>query len=413
MHFLPPAFFPITSPAGVLATLCSVCAFFFWFEKATGWRFFQFVPTLLFIYIVPVLMTNTGILPGKSPVYDAIQNLLLPMLLTLLLLNLNVRGAIQIMGRGIGVMLCGSLGVMVGAVVGFLIVKSWLGPEAWKAFGALTGSWIGGSANMAAVSEMLHTNGEEYGLAMLADSTIPYLLWLPLLLGSKKFADRFASFTGAPVGDQADEDDAQGVAAQAHHAVAPASRDYVFFICIAMVTTWFAGAAATWIEHSLASWQSPPVAGVVAEPSAYLTAATWRILLITTIGIALSFTPISRIPGSQELGMGLLFIFVARMGATAEFERIRDQAAPFLCGCLIMIVIHGFFCVLGAKIFRTDLHTAAIASAANIGGVASATIVASYHRRSLVPAGILMALIGYAIGNFCGYITGVICRLLL
>src|SRR3954468_18432573 len=144
MNFLPPAFFPITSPAGVLATLCSVCAFFFWFEKATGWRFFQFVPTLLFIYIIPVLMTNTGLLPGKSPVYDAIQSLLLPMLLTLLLLNLNVRGAIQIMGRGIGVMLCGSLGVMVGAVVGFLIVKSWLGPEAWKAFGALTGSWIGG-----------------------------------------------------------------------------------------------------------------------------------------------------------------------------------------------------------------------------------------------------------------------------
>jgi len=82
-------------------------------------------------------------------------------------------------------------------------------------------------------------------------------------------------------------------------------------------------------------------------------------------------------------------------------------------GGLIMIFIHGFFCVLGARLFHTDLHTAAIASAANIGGVASASIVASYHRRSLVPAGILMALVGYAIGNYCGYITALICRLVM
>src|SRR6187200_1291326 len=100
---------PITSTAGVMATLCGVCAFFFWFEKATAWRFFQFVPTLLFIYIVPVLLTYNGVLPAKSPVYDVIQSVLLPMLLTLLLLNLNVAGAVRVMGRGIGVMLFGSL----------------------------------------------------------------------------------------------------------------------------------------------------------------------------------------------------------------------------------------------------------------------------------------------------------------
>ena len=76
-----------------------------------------------------------------------------------------------------------------------------------------------------------------------------------------------------------------------------------------------------------------------------------------------------------------------------------------------MIVIHGLFCVLGAKLFRTDLHTAAIASAANIGGAASASIVASYHRRSLLPAAILMALIGYALGNYCGYLTALLCRM--
>ncbi len=404
--------FPISSIAGVLATLSGVCAFFFWFERATGWRLFQYLPTLIFMYLVPVVLTNAGVLPAKSPVYDVIQSVLLPMLLTLLLLNLNVAGAVRVMGRGIGVMLFGSLGVMVGAVTALAIVKPWLGPEAWKAYGALTGSWIGGSANMAAVSEMVQTSGTEYGLAMLADTTIPYLLWLPILLGSKKFADRFAGFTGAPPNDPEDLDDA----GEAHQRapVAPTSRDYIFLLCVALMATWFADAMATSIVQFLSDWATPAVAGgVAAEPSPYLTAATWRILLITTFGIGLSFTPLSRIPGSQELGMGLLFLFIARMGATAELSRVADQAVPFLVGGLIMISIHGIFCVLGARLFHTDLHTAAIASAANIGGVASASIVASYHRRSLVPAGILMALIGYAIGNYCGYITALICRLMM
>ena len=403
--------FPITSSAGVLATLSGVCAFFFWLEKATAWRLFQFLPTLIFMYLVPVILMNVGVLPAKSPVYDVIQSVLLPMLLTLLLLNLNVAGAVRVMGRGIGVFLFGSLGVMVGAVTAAAVVHSWLGPEAWKAYGALSGSWIGGSANMAAVSEMVHISGTEYGLAMLADTTIPYLLWLPILLGSKKFADRFASFTGAPPNEP--ENPVDAVEAHQQASVAPTSRDYIFLLCVALMATWLADSMATSIVQFLSTWATPAVAGGVAEPSPYLEAATWRILLITTFGIGLSFTPLSRIPGSQELGMGLLFLFVARMGATAELSRVADQAVPFLVGGLIMIFIHGAFCVLGARLFHTDMHTAAIASAANIGGVASASIVASYHRRSLVPAGILMALVGYAIGNYCGYITALICRLVM
>jgi uncharacterized membrane protein len=86
---------------------------------------------------------------------------------------------------------------------------------------------------------------------------------------------------------------------------------------------------------------------------------------------------------------------------------------PFFFGALIMIFIHGCFCLLGAKIFKTDIHTAAIASAANIGGVATSTIVATYHQRSLIPAAVLMAIIGIAIGTYCGYITALVCRALM
>ena len=383
--------FPITSTIGLLATLSGICAFFFWLEKSTAWRLFQYLPPLIFIYLTPVVLLNSGVLPKKSPVYDAMSQLVLPMMLVLLLLKVNVGGAVRVLGRGVGVMLFGILGVMVGAPVALWLVKGWLGPEAWKAFGTLAGSWIGGTGNMAAVSEMIDTGGTEFGLAVMGDSTI-YLLWLPILLGSKKFADRFASFTGVEH-DRLERMEAAAALEQTETR-APTTPDLLSLIAIALLATWFAGF----------------VAGQLPVVDPYLSAGTWRMLLITTIGIGLSFTPLSKIPGSHELGMAFVYLFVARMGAMAELDRAASQALPFLAGATIWIFIHGAFCLLGARLLKVDIHTAAIASAANIGGAASASVVASHHQQSLVPASILMALMGYAIGNFAAYITALLCH---
>jgi uncharacterized membrane protein len=331
--------------------------------------------------------------------------------------------------------LFGTLGVMVGAPIGLLAVKHWLGPDAWKAFGALSGSWVGGSANLVAVSQMVQASGTEYGLAVLADTLITYAIWLPILIASKKYAEPFARFTRVKSIETVEpEDDA----AHIEHSQAPTTRDYIFLIFIGLFATWFADAAANAIEPPNRETSHPVVAqsrahllsgmttGFSGSPSlapiadlspgafpkkhSYVSTDTWRILLITTIGIALSFTTLNRIPGSYELAMALLYLLVARMGATAQLANIASQAIPFLIGAVIWIFIHGAFCLLGAAIFRTDIHTAAIASAANIGGAASSTIVASYHKRSLIPAAILMALIGYAIGNYTGFVTALICR---
>jgi uncharacterized membrane protein len=423
---------PISSPTGVLATLSGVCACFFWLEKVTRWKFFQFVPPLIFIYLVPMILSNNGVLPTESPVYVAMGSIMLPMLVVLLLLKLNIRGAVHILGPGLGVMLFGTLGVMVGAPIGLLAVKHWLGPEAWKAFGALSGSWVGGSANLVAVSQMLHASGTEYGLAVLADTLITYAVWVPILLLSKKYAALFARITGIKPSDAAElERDDEGHVEETR---APATRDYIFLICVALMAAWLADIAAnrlspprvtpsvaiadglenggkqTDLARHASTPQTPSAGSQIPAAKSYVSTDTWRILLITTIGIALSFTPLSRIAGSHELAMAMLYLFVARMGATAHLEGVAAQAVPFLIGALVWIFIHGMFCLLGAAIFRTDIHTAAIASAANIGGAATATIVASYHKQSLVPAAILMALIGYAIGNYTGYLTALICR---
>jgi uncharacterized membrane protein len=322
------------------------------------------------------------------------KQLLLPMLLVLLLMNVDLGAARRVMGRGIGVMLFGTLGVMLGAPIALMAVKHWLEPDAWKAFGALSGSWIGGTGNLLAVGDMIGASGTEVGLAVLADS-IMYSIWLPILLVSKKFSARFERFTGV----ESDRVERMLKIAEAERIEPRASttRDYLFLLCVALMATWIADT----IAGQLPNW----------DP--YLTASTWRILLITTIGIALSLTRLSQIPGSQELGMAFVCLFVAQMGASAELTGVAEQAIPFLLGALLWIFIHGAFCLLGAWLLRSDVHTAAIGSAANVGGVAAASIVAQYHQPTLVPAAILLALIGYAIGNYCGYLTALLCRFVM
>jgi uncharacterized membrane protein len=387
------AWFPISSPVGILATLGAVCALVFWTEKATSWRLFQYFPSVAFIYLIPLVLSNTGVMQSQSPVFEAMDRFLLPMMLILLLINVNLRGAVRVMGRGIGVMLVGSLGVIVGACVSFLLVHRWLGPEVWKAYAALTGSWTGGTANLNAVSDMFSASGTETGLAVLADSVI-YAVWLPVLLASKRLAEPFARFTGV----EADRLTRMEEEVQKHFREprVATSRDYLSMIAVAMLVTWAADLATLYLPKY--------------DPM--LTASTWRILLITTIGLALSYTPLRNIAGSQELAMAFVFLYLAKTGASAQLEQLADQAIPFLLGAFVWVGIHGAFCLLGAWLFRCDVATAAIASAANIGGVAAASIVATHHRKTLVPAAILMALIGFAIGNYCGYITAMLCRMM-
>jgi uncharacterized membrane protein len=395
----------ISSTTGILAILSATCALFFWAERRTQWRFFQFAPPLVFIYLVPILLTTAGVLPDKSLVYSTAKTLLLPLVIVLMLIKMNVRGAVRILGRGLGVMLVGSLGVMVGAPVGMLAVRQWLEPDAWKAFGALSASWVGGTANLVAVSQMTGAGGLE-SLAIFMDSVIAYLIWLPILLASKRYAARFARFTGVDSRKMHEMEEA----AIEHDDVKspPSTIDYLVLLSAALLVAWLGEVGGSFIDNAL---RSAFAAG--SESSLPFDSNVWRILIVTTLGICLSFTPLSRIHGSLELGIALLYLFVACMGATADLTQSAGQVVPFFFGALIMIFIHGAFCMLGAKIFKTDIHTAAIASAANIGGVATSTIVATHHERSLIPAAVLMAIIGIAIGTYCGYATSLLCRALL
>jgi uncharacterized membrane protein len=389
----------ISSPGGVLAVLSAVAAFWFLVDQITEWKLFQYLPPLLFIYATPVFLNNLDVIPAGSPVYAGLSSYVLPAFIVLMLLKVNVPAAIRIMGKGVLVMLMGTVGVMVGAVVAYVIVHRWLAPDAWTGFGALAGSWIGGTGNMAATSEMLNTPPEQFGLAVLADNVI-YIIWLPLLLASRNFADRFNAWAKVPEDRMRLMDAASEAVIEEERA--PVMRDYIYLTAIAIGVTWVASSLAS-IFFSAMMQSYPSLETLLSE-------STWRILLITTIALALSATPVSRLPNPTAIGTAMIYVFVAGMGARASIKGF-GQAPAFLLGALIWIVIHGLFCLAGAKLFKVDVHSVAIASAANIGAAASAPIVAAFHRPSLVPVSILMALLGYAMGNYLAPIAGHLARI--
>ena len=389
----------LSSPLEVIAVLCAVAAFWFYVEQATGWTLFQYVPPLLFIYVTPVFLNNLDVIPAASPVYSGLSSFVLPAFIVLMLIKVNVPAAVKVMGKGVLVMLMGTAGVMVGAVVAYVIVHRWLSPDAWTGFGALAGSWIGGTGNMAATSEMLNTPPEQFGLAVLADNAV-YVVWLPILLGSKNFADKFNAWAKVP------EDRIRMMESAAAEIStddkAPVMQQYIFLAAIAVGVTWISTALAA----VLSGWIETGAPGLMVV----LSESTLRILLITTISLILSVTPVSRLPNATAIGTAMIYVFVAGMGARASIEGF-GQAPAFLLGAFIWIAVHGAFCLAGARLFRVDVHSAAIASAANIGAAASAPIVAAFHRPSLVPVSILMALIGYALGNYLAPMTGHLARM--
>ena len=412
----------VTSNAAILAILTGICAFYFWLERASKWRLFQYAPPLVFIYLTPVVLANSGylltrlrgdvggkstalaipnLLPSTAPVYDAISAYALPMMLVLMLINVDVGRAIRVVGKGVGVMLVGSLGVVVGAVVGYAIMQRWLGPDAWKAYGALTGSWVGGTGNLFAVGDALKADGTTIGLAVLADTTI-LLVWLPLLLASKKVAGRFAEFARVDAERVARLD--QAILDETESAEASNYQEYLLLF--------FAAFAVTAISQGIVEWVTGELTARKLEWPVQFSASTCRILLITTLGILLSFTRLRQISASRHLGLALVFIFMAQTGASANIAQAAQQAIPFVAGAAICIVIHGFFCLAAAKFLRVDIHTAAIASAANIGGIATASCVAAHHKESMMPAAVLLALVGYAIGNYAGLLAAAICETL-
>lgn len=416
-----------------------VPAFFIWLEKKTKWAIFDYFPPIIWIFLFPIVFSSLSIIPSSSPVYGSFKKIAVPLFIILMLLDVDIKRSIKVAGKSVFIVVFGAFGVVVGAAIAFALFKSGLPEDAPRGFGALAGSWIGGTGNMAAVAESINTPSEMMGIVVLAD-TIIYIIWFPVMLGCKKWAKQYNKF----VGITEDEEKNQALELSEYKEKSKEVSFYNLIVLIGFALLFI------YIARAIAS-ELPPLGLINPEKKAenktpkkleskekkapektvkkeqvqkkeqkskkpkkkyyIVSQKTWAMLLITTFGIILSMTPLRKVPGTGAVAMALVYTYMSMIAAECDVRKLVE-APLFLLASLICIILHGLFCVIGAKLLKVDVHLTAIASAANIGGAASAPVVAAYHNKNLVPIAIIFALIGYALGNYLGFLTFWMCSII-
>jgi len=385
----------ITNGFTYLSTLVLFVAIVLWLQKYTKSKFFDYVPPVVIIYFGSALLFTFGIV-GKSDevtlYYKMSKANLLPPMLLLMLLRCDLRQIARLGRRMLIGFFCAMFSIMAGFIITFAILKNLYVADTWKAFAALCGSWIGGTGNMVAVQTALDVSGEAFGYTLLMDS-VNYGVWVMILLWTVSFAVKFNKWTKSDTS----EIDQVGNALEE---VAAANANPMQFtdMMLLLGLSMFIGAIAIQAKDVL------PALGTV------ISGSTWTVLIVSTVGILLAMTPIARIPGSSILGNVALYIMVAVIASQTNFSELT-QAPLYIASGFIILIIHALLMALAAKIFKLDLFTCGVASLANIGGVASAPILAGAHSQALVPVGVLMALLGYICGTYFALLTGQIMSL--
>ncbi|PTL78913.1 DUF819 domain-containing protein [Vitiosangium sp. GDMCC 1.1324] len=385
----------IQNPMAVLMVLLAVLSLLFLAERhPVGERVFKTLPMLVLVYFIPTLLSNTGIIPTKSELYSFVSTYLLPASLVLQVLSMDLP-AISRLGRGAVVLfLAGTAGIMFGGPLAYLLLGHWmpaeLGDQAWKGLAALSGSWIGGSANFVAIGQSIGARDDVLSMMVVVDVGVSNM-WTAVLL---YFAGRELVMDTQMGADRRAIDVVREQVERFHASVLrPATlTDLVWILTIGLGTT----VVCTEVAKLL-----PDIGSIV-------SGFTWVIILVTTVGAALSFTPLRKLEGAGASRVGALFLYVLVMtiGAKADFRRLLDAPAMVAVGVVWMAVHAGF--ILGARrLMRAPIFFAAVGSQANVGGAASASVVAAAFHPSLAPVGVMLAVAGYVLGTYGGLVCAV------
>ena len=361
--------------AGVLVTLE---------KKAYGAarHFFKYVPSVVLCYLTAMLLCTLKVwdLGETEAAYSALKNNLTYAMIFAMLLRCDIRKVLRLGPRMLLGFIAASCTIMVGFIIAFLIMKRFIGNDAWMGLGALCGAWIGGSGNMVAVQTALNISEADMGYALVIDS-IDYSLWVMLLLWAVHLAPRFNKWVKADtsrldeVSVQLDKD------ATLNRKTVTLQSLLLLIGCAFLVS-----AVATYIG------------GYLYVLTHFSDKATWTVLFVTVVSMTCALTPLGKIPGSNEVSNLLLYAVISLLASRASLLELGNAPAWILTG-FIVLFIYASLMLLICKLLRFDLFTAGVASLANIGGTASAPILAGSYAGSLVPVGILMALMGYVVGT--------------
>lgn len=346
--------------------------------------FFRYTPAVLYAYFLPAIGTGLGLTPAQSPAYDWMVRYLLPASLMLLMVTVDVRAILRLGGRALVMMLAGSLGIIVGGPVALLLFGRWLPDDTWMGLAALSGSWIGGTANMVAIKESVGTPDALMGPIIVVDTVVAYT-WLGVLLALSAWQERFDRWVGADTRVMAGVN--RRLAGRDADRAPASQRDLAVMIAIGL------GGAALAI---LAGDRLP----TLGDPT-IVSHTTWTVALVTALGLALSFTGLRRVEraGGAELGYLALYLMVTAIGAQADLAKVVEVPLYLAVGA-VWLLIHVAILFGAAILTRSPLFFVATGSMANVGGAVSAPVVASVYHKALAPVGVLMGVAGYVVGIY-------------
>ncbi len=384
----------ITNPIGIIAILLIIeSAILFLAEHPRTKKLFSFIPSVFWMFFIPILASTFGLIDSQSPIYSQMANVLLPMSLFVLLLTVDIRAILRLGKPALIMFLAGGIGVGLGAWISFLIFKPWVGSNFWSGFGTLAGSWTGGSANMIAVKEALGTPDAVFLPMVIVDTIVPYL-WMGLMVIFSQHQHHYDRFNKS---DRGILDDISRRMTQDKKVM----KGVQFLPTLGILALALAGG---FIARELSQFL-PVIKDVVSRYA-------WTIILVSVLAITLSFTPVKKIEtyGSNKIGYFILYFVLTTIGAKAGINNFGN-AFILLAAGVVIVIIHVIVLLITARIIRAPLFLAAVASQANLGGVASAPMVAEIYQKGFASVGLLLAILGNIIGTYIGIAVGQLCRL--
>lgn len=403
----------IANDAVVFGLLMTILAFVFATSasKKPFWtKFYRIVPSVLLCYFIPAVFNSLGIISGESSgLYKIASRYLLPASLVLLTVSIDLKGILKLGPKALIIFLAGTLGVMIGGPIALFTVSrffpdilSGTGPdELWRGLSTIAGSWIGGGANQTAMLEVFGASPALFS-QMIAVDVLVANLWMAVLLywaAKPEKIDRLFKADSSAIMELQEKVEKY----RAGIMRMPNLSDTMMILGV--------GFAITGLSHWIADIVAPFIGTNYPNLKQYSLDSTffWIVVIATTGGLLLSFTKARELEGvgASRLGSVLLYILVATIGMQMDLGAVLDNPVFFLIG-IIWIIIHMLTMLIVAYLIKAPFFYVAVGSQANIGGAASAPIVASAFNPSLAPVGVLMAVLGYALGTYGAYLSGLV-----
>ena len=349
---------------------------------------FRFAPPVVLIYLGLMILCTAKLwdLEATAPAYSALKNPLLYAMLFIMLLRCDLKKIVKLGPKMLIGFFSATISIGLGFIIAYAIMHKALGEGAWTALGALCGSWMGGGGNMLAIQAALDVDEASMAYALVMDS-ICATFYVMFLLWAIGFSGKFNTWTKADttiidsVGKSLEKE-------------AKADNKSLTWQNIALLI----GAGL------IVSALSQKIGIIMNGYLPFFDKATWTVLVVTVLGVTLALTPFGKIKGTEEISNVLLYVVIALIASRADLSSMGNAHIWLITG-IIILVFHVAVMILLAKIFKLDIFTCAVASLANIGGTATAPVLAGIYSSALVPVGIIMALLGYVVGTGGGLLV--------